>query len=72
VSRSKLNLRRRNCPHKNNPATEATIASETACCQFMVATYPQKRFAQQIFNAFPIFIVTLFLIIITETSAKLA
>src|ERR1017187_1527295 len=49
VSRSKLNLRRRNCPHKNNPPTEATIASETACCQFMLATYPQKRFAQPIF-----------------------
>jgi hypothetical protein len=50
VSRSKLNLRRRNRPHKNNPATEATIASETACCQFMLATYAQKRFAQPIFG----------------------
>jgi hypothetical protein len=38
VSRSKLNLRRRNCPRKNIPATEATIASETACCQYMLAT----------------------------------
>jgi hypothetical protein len=72
VSRSKLNLRRRNWPRKNNPATEATIASETPCCQFMLATYPQKRFAQPIFNIFPILIVILFLIIITATSAKLA
>ena len=50
VARSKLNLRRRNSPPKNNPATEATIASETACCQFMLATYPQKRFMQPIFS----------------------
>jgi len=50
VSCSKLNLRRRNRPHKNNPATEATIASETACCQFMLATYAQNRFAQPIFS----------------------
>jgi hypothetical protein len=37
--RSKFNLRRRNLLDNNNTAVVKTIASETNCCQSMVARY---------------------------------
>src|SRR6266496_6578824 len=37
VSRSRLNLRRRNRAQRNSPAVAATIKSETACCQSIPA-----------------------------------
>jgi hypothetical protein len=38
VSRSKLNLRRRNLLPTSNTAAEATTISDTICCQSMLAT----------------------------------
>jgi hypothetical protein len=38
VSRSKLNLRRRNLLPTSNTAAEATITNDTVCCQSMLGT----------------------------------
>jgi hypothetical protein len=41
-------LRRRNLLRATKTTAEATTTSDTNCCQSILATYPQTRFAQQL------------------------